>query len=238
MIVYARNKVGKSRLAASAARVGKTLIIDCEEGSSSIRKTGAQVYKLKHWEEIEEIYWFLKNRKHGFKFVAIDPVTRLGQLCMKYVLGDKAAKDSGGGDPHQATQQDWGKTAELMRDVLARFKDLPDIFLILTAYERRRESEDEESAYDFIIGPDAQPAVKGFLMGQMDIIARLYVKQLDSDEEEDDEAAIKVERRLLTGPHEIYEAGDRSDNLPRIMRRPTMSKIMALINAPNERDNE
>ena len=231
LLVYARNKVGKTNLAGSASELGKTLIIDCEEGTSSIKNKypDVDVYKLTDYEEIDEIYWYLSNRKHSYKFVAIDPITRLGQKCMQHVLRSRASQDLSA-DPFQPMQQDWGKTAELMRKVVQQYKGLPGIFLIITAYERRRESDDEESAFDFIFGPDAQPSVKGFLMGQMDIIGRLYIHQ----EEDDESNKLISERRLLTGPHEIYEAGDRSDNLPRIMREPTMKKIMARVNRRRE----
>lgn len=230
LLVYARNKAGKTILAGSASEIGKTLIIDTEEGSSSLKKKypKAEVYKLTEFEEIDEIYWYLKNRDHGYKFVAIDPITRLGQHCMRHVLRNKSSVDLAA-DPYQPTQPDWGKTAELMRRVVNDYKALPDIFLIITAYERRRESDDEESVFDYIIGPDAQPAVKGFLMGQMDIIGRLYIHR-----EEDDEGKTTIERRLLTSPTEIYEAGDRSDNLPRILREPTMAKIMSRVNRRTE----
>lgn len=231
LLVYARNKVGKTNLAGSASELGKTLIIDTEEGSSSLKKRWpkAEVYKLKEFEEIDEVYWYLANREHGYKFVALDPITRLGQHAMRHVLRARASTDLAA-DPYQPTQQDWGKTAELMRRVVNDYKALPNIFLIITAYERRRESDDEESIFDYIIGPDAQPAVKGFLMGQMDIIGRLYIHR----EEDEDGETTQIERRLLTSPTEIYEAGDRSDNLPRILREPTMAKIMTRINRRTE----
>lgn len=220
MLVYARNKVGKTRLCATAGLVGKTLIIDCEKGTKSIRGSkNVDVYKLTSWEEIEEIYWYLATQTHPYKFVCIDPITRLGQLCMTYVL------ESG----PELGKQAWGKTAELERDIILRYKELPGVFLIITAYERRRDTDDEDSDYDFVIGPDAQPAVKGFLMGQMDIICRLYIKQLDDESEEGGESRRKTERRLLSGSHEIYEAGDRSGNLPYVMRNPSIRRIMERI---------
>src|SRR5688572_17364783 len=227
MLVYARNKVGKTKLCASAGQLGKTLIIDCEKGSKSARKSrNVDVYRLENFSEIDEIYWYLANEDHGYEYVAIDPITKLGNHCIRFILEDDAERDLTA-DPGVPDQRTWGKAAELMRNVILRYTELPGIFLIITAYERRRDSDDEDSDYDYVIGPDAQPAVKGFLMGQMDIIGRLYIKALDSDDDED--SGVKVERRLLFGNHEVYESGDRSDNLPRVMRRPTMKKIMDAI---------
>lgn len=226
ILIYARNKVGKTRLAASACKVGRTLLIDCERGSSSIRKIypECEVFKVSEFSDMDEIYWYLSTQDHGYEFVIIDPITRLGQLCMRHVLREKVALDLSS-DPYTPSERDWGTTAELMRNVIMRFKETLDIFLIITAYERRRDSDAEESAFDYVIGPDAQPSVKGYLMGQMDIIGRLYVKQIGSEEERNR----KIERRILFAPHEVYESGDRSDNLPAIMRNPTMAKIMARI---------
>lgn len=230
LLAYARNKVGKTTLIGSASELGEVFLIDCEKGTSSIRKKypTVSVYKLTSFEEIDEAYWFLSTQKHNYKFIAIDPITRLGQLCMAHHLQEKATQDLAA-DPYQPSQQDWGKTAELMRNVVMKFKTLCSErgwFFIVTAYERRRniDDADEDAAYDFVIGPDAQPAVKGFLMGQMDIIGRLYVKHLEEDDDK-----VTLERRMLFGPHEIYEAGDRSDNLPRVMRRPTMKKILTAV---------
>lgn len=219
LLLYARNKVGKTNLCASAAEIAETLIIDCERGTSSIKKSKAKVYKLTTFEEIDEIYWYLSTQKHPYKFVCIDPISRLGQLAMEFVLREKASIDLAA-DPHTPDQRDWGKTAELMRNIITKYKDLPNIFLIITAYERRRNNDDQEAEIDYLIGPDAQPAIKGFLMGQMDIIARLYIKQLEGAN-----GRAVIERRLLTEPHEAYEAGDRSGNLPRVMRQPTMAFI-------------
>lgn len=232
LLVYARNKVGKTTLAGSASKLGKTLLIDCEKGATSIREKypDVSVYKLTEYDQIDEIYWFLANKKHGYKYVIIDPVTRLGHHCMVKVL-EEDAKMAQDGDPMKPTQAAYGKTAQLMRDALMRYKNLPGIFLIVTAYEKRRETDDEDSDFDYVIGPDAQPAVKGFLMGQMDIIGRLYVKQLES---EDIDQPGKIERRMLFGSHEIYESGDRSDRLPRIMRLPTMAKIIRDISKRSE----
>lgn len=234
LLVYARNKVGKTRLCASAGELGKTLVIDCEKGTSSIRKSeNVDVYHLTHWEEINEIYWYLRTQDHGYEYVCIDPITKLGNLCMEYVLAldidpeDEELSVEEQEDARTPDQRSWGKTAALVRRTILRYSTLPGVFLIITAYERRRENDDEdEDAFDFVIGPDAQPSVKGFLMGHCDIIGRLYLKALDSD---DDNAPTKMERRILFGPHEIYDCGDRSDNLPRVMRRPTMKKILDIV---------
>lgn len=225
MLVYARNKVGKTTLFASASEIGKTLIIDCEEGTSSIHHSAAEVYKISTWEEIDEIYWYLANRPHGYKFVAIDPITALGQKAIDFTLREKAER-SLADDPYMLTQQDWGKVGALMRNVVTTYRELPDIFLLISAYERRRRTDDEDADLDYVIGPDAQPSVKSYLMGRMDIIGRLYVKNTEDDADKPPRA----ERRLLTGVHEVYEAGDRSGNLPRILREPTMAKIMERIN--------
>ena len=242
LLVYARNKVGKTRLCASAGELGKTLVIDCEKGSSSIRKSkNVDVYHLTHWEEINEIYWYLRTQDHGYEYVCIDPVTKLGNLCMEWVLASGIDPDdeevSVEEQENVATpdMRSWGKTAALMRRTILRYSNLPGVFLIITAYERRRDNDEEdEDSYDFVIGPDAQPSVKGFLMGHADIIGRLYLKALDTD---DDTAPTKVERRILFGPHEIYDAGDRSDNLPRVMRRPTIKKILDIVNQEETNGN-
>lgn len=230
MIIYSRNKAGKTRLAASAIRIGKTLLIDCEKGATTIREVYPEVdvYHLTEFEQIDEVYWYLTTQKHGYQFIIIDPISRLQQHAMNFVLREKVSIDLSA-DPFQPSQPDWGKTAEMLRKVVLQYKEIPGIFLIITAYERRRKIDDEDDGdYDFVIGPDVQPALKGFLLGQMDVIARLYVRQLESG------GATKIERRLLTAPHPIYDAGDRSDKLPRIIRQPTMKKIMDILNSKGE----
>lgn len=231
ILIYARPKVGKTRLFATAAEIARTLIIDCEVGTTSIRRSKAEVYKLERFDQIDEVYWFLANKKHPYKFVAIDPITSLGGHAMNKVLGEKIERDLTA-DPTQITQQDWGDTASLMRNVITKYKELAieqGFILLISAHERRRDTDDEDSDYDFVIGPDTQPAVKGTLMGQMDVIGRLYIQGIDSEEIEEEETR-QVERRILFGPHEFYESGDRSDNLPRVMRQPTMKRIMDRIN--------
>jgi AAA domain len=226
MLVYAQNGKGKTKFGASGPN---SIVIDCNDrGSLSIRRYPAKVFKVETWTDIDLAYWYLKSGNHNFKTVALDTVTSLQTLCMKFVLGDEASRDPTK-DPDMPGKRDWGKMAELMRTVIWNFRDLP-MHVVFLAQERRGFSEDDEDAPE--VFPDVSPSVRGTLTASVDIIGRLYVREVVRKKKGEKSKPVPS-YRMFIGPSERYVTKDRSeaglpsslplgpgqDNLAKLIRR-------------------
>ncbi|NCB03617.1 MAG: hypothetical protein EOM67_15915, partial [Spirochaetia bacterium] len=137
-VIYGKNGTGKTTLLSTADGV---LILAAEDGTLSIRTKAKNARKLKidSWEKIESIYWLLKNgnyRKDGgidiktstgvftVKYLAIDTVTKLAEVCMRNVVLGELDKDASK-DIIKKTMRDWGDMSEKMKYWLQQFEELP-----------------------------------------------------------------------------------------------------------------
>jgi len=68
------------------------------------------------------------------------------------------------------------------------------------------------------------PSVRAALTPAVDIIGRIYVKEVMGREEGKKKTI--YQRRLLVGPHETYTTGDRSGLMPNILVNPNLTKII------------
>jgi hypothetical protein len=215
ILVYGKPKLGKTTFGATGP---KPLIIDCNErGTMSIRKfKDVKVFKVETWTDIDLAFWYLHSGKHDRETVVLDTVTSLAQLCMKFVMGDEASRDPTK-DPAMPSKQAWGKTAELMRTVILNFRNLP-MNVVYLAQERRGYTEDDDEAPE--VFPEISPSVRSALTPAVDIIGRMFLKEVVT-KGGDGKKTRTLERRLLIGAHEIYTTGDRSESgLPSVIRLP------------------
>lgn len=203
--------MGKTRLGASGP---KPFLIDCNErGSLSVRHfPDVQVFPVEVWTDIDLAYWYLRSGDHDRQTVVLDTVTSLAQLCMKFVLGDEASRDPTK-DPDMPGKRDWGKVAELMRTVILNFRNLP-MNVIYLAQERRGFGDDDEDAPE--IFPEISPSVRTTLTAAVDVIGRMYVKEVVS--EKGGKQQVRPSYRMLVGPSERYVTKDRSESgLPTVI---------------------
>lgn len=222
ILIYGRSGSGKTRLVGTAGEEGKTLVIAPDPGTLTIRRSKVEVYKMTTYEEIDEVYWFLMNGKHTYRFVALDDLTALQQQNLSFVLQENAEVDLAA-NPNMPDRQIWGQTGQMMRKTITEFRDIPGVMTIFTAKERRRENEDDDVESDYVVGPEVMPSVKNFLLGAVDIVGRLYVREVEEGDK------TRMERRLLTATHPVFDAKDRTGTLARIERNPTIPKLLAKI---------
>ena len=230
LLAYAQNGKGKTRLGASGP---KPFVVDCNErGSLSIRKfTEAQVFKAETWTDIDLAFWYLKKGNHDRETVVLDTVTSLAQLCMKFVLGDEVSRDPTK-DPDMPTKREWGKVGELMRTVILNFRNL-DMHVIFLAQERRGYGDEDDDAPE--VFPEVSPSVRSTLTASVDIIGRMYVKEVIRKTKgvkgEATKSVTVPEYRMLIGPSERYVTKDRSEaGLPSVVRLgPEMDNLTKLI---------
>lgn len=222
-LIYARNKKGKTTFGLSAG-VDRTLVLDPEAGTSEMKRKNPHVWAIDRWEDIDDAYNFLKYGTHEYQWVCVDGLTKLSNMSLKYVmkLQEERSLDR---IPGMVQQRDYGKSGELMKDMLVQFHSLP-MGVIFTAQERQEapfdddEDEDVESATATYV-PDMPKGVRGSANSIVDVIGRLYVVRNDEG---------KTERRLWVGDSVKYDTGYRSDySLPDMVPNPTLPKLVRLM---------
>jgi hypothetical protein len=221
LLAYGRNGSGKTRLVAGAPEL---LLIDVnEKGTTSARQfKGVKVFHAKSWADIVYSYWYLKEGNHPYKSVSIDTTTMMQKACIKQVLKEGEDRDPSK-DPKSMSQREWGKVAELMGEMLLNFRNL-DMHVLFTAQERTVDDPDEETRERV---PDLSPGSRGTLTSCVGIIGRVYKKEVRTVDAKRKKEVSKWETRMLVGPSDEFITKDRTGQLGRIMRNPTMAQIIA-----------
>lgn len=217
ILVFGRNGKGKTRFCASAENA---LIVDInEKGTLSARDSGAKVFEVKTWADIDEVYWYLKRGNHDFEAVGIDTLTALTALCMKHVLKEEHDRDLTR-DPMMPDKRAWGKVGKLMEQQIYRFRNLP-MHTIFTAQERTvGDAEEGEDVYTTASLP---ASVRTSALGAVGIIGRTYKKKVVKRNKKTKKKSVKWEFRMLIGDHEDYETKDRIySGLGSIVANPTV----------------
>lgn len=231
ILVYARNKKGKTTFCTSAGQ-DDVLIVDPEEGTEGMIKRDPHVWKIDSWQELDDVYRYLKTGKHNYKWVALDGLTRIANMSLKFVMSQMEEIDLTR-KPGMVQLQDYGKSGELIKGMLWNFHSLP-MGIIFTAQERIVEVKDDPDSDDedvetpsLMYVPDLPKGARGAVNSIVDMIGRLYTVRLTHP---DDSTVKVVQRRLWLSPHEAYDTGYRSDyRLPEYVKGPTVPKLMQLL---------
>lgn len=227
-LIYARNKKGKTTFGLSGG-VDKTLVLDPEHGTDEMRSKNPHVWPIEKWEDLDDAYSYLRYSDHPYQWVVVDGLTKLSNMSLKYVMRLQEEK-SLDRIPGMVQQRDYGKSGELMKDLLTRFHTLP-LGVVFTAQERMEEPYDSEEDEDVEDGgasfvPDMPKGVRGYANSIVDVIGRLYVVRNEDG---------KAERRMWIGESLKYDTGYRSDfELPQYVKSPTVPKLVRLIRTGSE----
>lgn len=216
VLVFGRNGTGKTRFAATAPKV---LIVDLnEEGDRSIKgRTNARVLPVRRWEDIANVYWYLKGGKHPFQSVALDTVTGLHELAMEFVLEEAEERDPTR-ERAMPTKKDWNRSGQLTKSIMSAFRNLPMI-VIFTAQERVIRDEDTNEILEIV--PSLPAGARGTATDIVGIVGRMRPKQVKEGKKR------KWVDYLITGKSEQMLANkDRTNQLPEQWQKPDMPTII------------
>lgn len=230
MLIYGRNKKGKTHFCCSA---GKVLIVDPEDGTDSFQKANPDVWPVTKWTDLDEVYKFLRFEDHGYDYVALDGMTRFSNMALHHVMKIQEERDITR-QPGFVQQRDYGKAGELVKDFMINMHAL-DVGKIYTAQERQEsggdfteEDEDVESSEVRFV-PDMPKGVRGVVNGMVDVIGRIYTVRVDVTDSEGNDKRV-TRRRLWLAPAAIYDTGFRSDfRLPDYLPNPSLPRLVQLI---------
>lgn len=244
LLVYGRNKKGKTRFCTTAPNV---LILDPETGTEEERKSAPDVWPIDKWEDINDAYMFLKGggkspiTKEPYQWVALDGATRISNIALRWVMS-QAEERSLERKPSQVGKQDYGRSGEMFKGMLLNFHSLREIGVIITSQERMVEIEnpdetDEEVdtvAATFV--PDLPKGARSAVNSMVDLIGRLYIYRGTYTKKFREKGTGKiiereidgVQRRLWIGPHPLYDTGYRSEfALADSIFNPTVPSVIA-----------
>lgn len=235
ILVYARNKKGKSTFGSTAPNV---LMVDPENGTDHLRKIDPDTWKVNQWEDLDEVYRFLRLGKHSYEWVCVDGVTRLHNMALRFVMQQHEERDLER-IPGMVQLKDYGKANELFKGMMLNFQSL-GLGIVYTAQERMQsvnenaeeDSDAEEAEVQFV--PDISKGARSAMNAMVDVIGRIYTVRttrevkLASGGTKEKEV---VERRLWLGVHPTYDTGYRSDyELPDFLVNPTVPRLVELLN--------
>lgn len=225
ILVYGRNKKGKSTFGASAPNV---LIADPEQGSVWMKGLDPDIWPIDRWEDLAELYGYLRAGKHPYKWVIIDGLSRLNDMALDYTMKIRAER-SIDSQPGMVAQKDWGQAGKVMKTMLVNFYNLTELGVVYTAQERPLEQQGSEADEDVEETPmgfvaDLPKGSRSMVYSLVDVIGRMYVVNVDVNGVE------KKERRLWLAEHPLYDTGARSEfTLPDYLRRPTVPRLLELL---------
>lgn len=238
LLVYSRNKKGKTTFSLSAG-VAKTLVLDPEKGTDSMRTKNPHVWPVRKWDDVQEFWGAVRTGElspkvlgtgpedEPFTWLSCDGLTRLNNLALKYI-GKIAEERDLDRRPGMVDRRDYNKSGELMKDFINNLHALK-MGVVFTAQERmitgaNGDDDDDQEQVDAYFVPDLPAGVRGSINSVVDVIARLYVVQVDTKN------GPAKQRRLQIGVHDRYDTGYRSDFvLPDMMKNPTIPKLVQLM---------
>ncbi|MCA1624149.1 MAG: ATP-binding protein [Acidobacteria bacterium] len=232
--IYSPAKVGKSLISLTVGR-NELLILDAQHGTDWMRhpKLDPNVWHISNYSEWEEAYYYLRDRKHPYKWVSNDTITKLHNLALRKVLGVKpdVPLPSGISLPKRGAA---GEHTKLMID---NFRRLP-MGVIFIAGERRLVADtdngslldSEELGNDEIVEespnvryvPDLPDDTRKYLVQESDVIGRLFITPPKDGQR-------RGKRHMWLAPHSLYETGYRSYYpLPDYMSQPNLKRLISL----------
>lgn len=234
ILIYARNKVGKTRFCLSAPNV---LIADPEHGTDNYIERDPDVWPIESWDDLDDFYKYLRTGKHGYEYAALDGVTRMHNMALNKVMKLQEERDLDR-IPGLVRRQDYGKAGELSKRMFYNFLNLP-MGVIFTAQERKLTSDNDEASEEDLpqteYVPDLPAGAKSAMNGIVDVIGRMTVTKVKVRPKGSKEIKEKAQRRLFVGPHPNYDTGYRSDyDLPEVIKNPSLPKLVHLIRTGEE----
>lgn len=220
-LVYGESGAGKTFLCCT---MPKPLIIIVELHVSDMTILAAQrllgvepdVLHVQSLDDIEDAYDLLSSGKHDYKSVCLDSLTDIQQKLTRHLV-DTAYALNPRLDPVSPDISNWGRTIDIMRDLVARFRDLPMHVLMTAILDEKRAVEGE------IIrcGPLMRPKSLSYEVPRFFThVGVLAARETDKGQRE---------RRILFGPSDFYVTKNPGELLDNVVVNPNMGEIIETI---------
>lgn len=243
-IFYGKAGTGKTTLLGTFPKV---LHLDIrEEGQKVLKKVkGIKSASIEDWDDLVEMYWYLKKERHGFKTVGIDTAGQAQMLAVESVM-KKHKKKGKPGDWGTMTQKMWGEVATMCKELFLDFRDLKKIGInvVFIAHDRVFKAKDEEDEDDDTIsriaphmGPALSPSIVSTLNAAVDLVGENFIGEelkVFKDKKTGKKSKKKItEYYLRIGPNSSYITKVRRpktlEKLPDAICNPDYDKLIELM---------
>jgi len=241
VVLYGRAGTGKTTLAATFPK--PVLILDfSEKGTDSVRSIpGIKAIRIESWDEVEQIYWYLKKNPGAFKTVVWDTVSQAQDHRIRRILMDHKKSDQEVGGWGTMTKREWGAVSSGLKEWIFNYRDglngMNVVFIahdgVFTGNDNDEESEDEGVIMPEV-GPRVMPSVSSSLNAAASIIGNTFIREryktvlVGKKKKEKRE----VQYCLRIGPHSIYTTKIRKPKsvlLPDVIEDPDFNKLMSIV---------
>jgi hypothetical protein len=151
------------------------------------------VVAVRDYGVMVRVLQWLQSGQHGFESLIVDSISEI----------QKRLKDQMTGGNGEMDQRKWGEILTHMEALIRQLRDLtehptkPLTAVVLTAMTEMRDNKWR---------PYVQGSLRVTLPYFIDVVGYMFVQQLPSEDPTKPGAEI---RRMLTRPHQLYEAGER-----------------------------
>lgn len=231
-VFYGRSASGKTTLAATFPK--PLLLVDAQdEGTDSISDVdGVHVYSPNTWDELDEVYWSLKENAQGFKTVVIDTITSVQNLLIREVCKPKGSKAPG--DWGTMTKAQWGEVSSRIKEWITNLRSLPmDVIFIAQDRVFNLDEEDSmEGVVDPEVGPNLSPATMRHLCSAVTVIGNTFLREKVTIDKKTKKRRTSQEYSIRLGPNAYYITKIRkplSIEVPAFLDNPTFEDLLDII---------
>lgn len=207
VLVYGEPGTGKTTLCGSAPNV---LLIDVERGSLTLSGSNADVLEYVSFQQIDKFIDFLVADDPAFaKYdtIAFDSLSEMQRRVLDSQL-DTVSKSTGV-KTYKAGWDQYGPNTQMLREMMSRFRDVPNKNLIVTAQSKL--DKDDSTGITFV-RPDLTPKLNATITAMFDIVGYLKISG-------------KGERVLQVQPTKTVVAKSRVTTLPKEIINPTWASL-------------
>lgn len=232
---YGKPDTGKTTLAASFP---KPLLLDIRErGFKSVRKVkGLKMLSISSWQELNDVYQFLRKDDHPYETVIWDTTNNAQQLAVEDTIGS-VKKGKSAGDWGTVSQQQWGEIATKVKGLGLSFRDLnKEMNVVFLAHQKTFGEGEDSVGLDPHIGPALSPSVSQVLNAAVDIIGHTFIREKVKIIKDPKTGKKQEERHvdycLRVGPSGTYITKVRNDKeklTPDVLKDPSYDDLIELM---------
>lgn len=183
ILLYGGSNAGKTFLAGSALEVPEmreVLVVNLDAGAKTLEGMDISVQDSRKLSELEEVLWAFAQKKPEvakFTTLVIDGMSEVAKRELSEITTLEAQSDKGKArnrDRDQAELRDYGiRNARLLR-IVRMARDLPDITVIITAWDKKTypklpgSDQDNKAAAPLSVQPDFSDSIVTTIVGAMD----------------------------------------------------------------------
>lgn len=232
-VFYGRAGTGKTTVAGTYPTPHILLDIG-EKGTDSVMDIkGLSVLKVEEWQDIEDIFWEIKDNYKDWKTVTIDSLHSmqgLGLIKAK-ILNKKSADD-------MLSLRDRGTASDLMITWMTHFRDLQELGINVNflAHDRIFKEFIDDDSEDQIapeVGPKLMPAASSAILGLTKINGHTFIKEETTKAKKaGQKKTSKTQYCMRLGPHSYYATKVRSPKgipVPSFIVDPTYEKLVGAL---------